>query len=58
MSMSGRDVVKKVRTDEEAVLIALQVEITPVDDQFAPLINRRLHKALDVGFAQRVTTGP
>jgi hypothetical protein len=46
MSMSGVTRSKEMRAHEVAVLIALQLEAAPVDDQLGALIDARLHEPL------------
>ncbi len=44
----GGDVVKEVRADKEAFLVALQLKVAPVDNQRGPLIDAGLHQPFDV----------
>ena len=40
----GRHLVEQVRADEEAILIALEIEIAAIDNQFRALIHTGLHQ--------------
>ena len=49
----GGDVVEQVRPDEKAVLIALQLEVAAIDNQFGALVDAGLHQTLDIGLGGR-----
>ena len=44
----GGHVVEQVRADKETVLVALQAEVTAIDDQFRPLVHTGFHQPQDV----------
>ena len=49
----GRDMIEEMRADEKAILVALQFEIAPVDDQFRALVHAALHQPQNVVFGRR-----
>ena len=54
----GGDAVKKMRAYKEPVFIALQIEITAIDNQFRALIHACLHKPQDVFLGGLGHNGP